>query len=151
MLNVADRVKKALFDKGWTVKKLCAEIDVSEQGYKHMVEKDSWKLQNLVKIAEVLELPLTYFITEQADATIEPQRKAVEENHFGNQVAERILEEFQALKSQLSIKDRQIDGLQRTVDALISRQITPAANFLKDVPYEGRIVPLYSISEKATA
>lgn len=73
--------------------------------------------------------------------------KPLETATFGDQVVERLMEEFAKLREQLSVKDRQIEGLQRTVDALISRPVTPAGNFLKPAINTGKIIPM-PISKK---
>ncbi|WP_020603161.1 helix-turn-helix domain-containing protein [Spirosoma spitsbergense] len=51
-------------------------------------------------------------------------------------------ENFARLAKQLESKDKQIEGLQRTVDALISRPATPASNFLKPATFTGKVLPL---------
>ena len=167
MVNVAEKIKKALFEKGWTQRKLCNEIEMSENGYKKMVENQSWKLETLEKIANALELPLTFFITneelkfDQSPILESDRNKPGEDSSFGSQVIEKVLEEFRELKSQLSIKDKQIDGLQRTadslqrtVDALLGNPQLREKSFNKPVSKAGKVIPLNSknrVEEKEVA
>ncbi|PRY47149.1 hypothetical protein CLV58_101215 [Spirosoma oryzae] len=154
MVNVAERIKKALFAKSWTVKKLCGAIEVSEAGYKHMVENNSWKLHNLSKIAEVLDMPLTALVSEEEPEIV--SRPSGESEAYLQDHLKRLEENFARLSAQLETKDRQIDGLQRTADSL-QRYVdtllgsTPAnekadkkaKSFLKPATETGRVVEMY--------
>ena len=60
----------------------------------------------------------------------EQSNKSADAGQFGDQVLLRILDELHVIKEQVTIKDRQIEGMQRTIDALLSRPVA-AANFPK--------------------
>ena len=122
MINVANRVKKALFDKGWTQKKLSFELDVSENGLKNMLDKNSWKIETLQRIAEKLDLPLTYFVTEeeQNSSPFENVKQEVKGDKY-LQDHLKTLELESRFLNLLEAKDRQIEGMQRTIDALLGK------------------------------
>ncbi|WP_461062655.1 helix-turn-helix domain-containing protein [Spirosoma horti] len=77
--------------------------------------------------------------------------KTLDGRSFGSEVAGRILEEFRGLKDQLSIKDRQIDGLQRTIDVLLSGRQAPEKSFPKPVSRTGRVFEMYPRNEAKRA
>ncbi|MCX6216594.1 hypothetical protein [Spirosoma sp.] len=97
------------------------------------------------------EISPTYLMRGEGEIMKVEVEKASIGNSFGSQVVEKILEEFQALKSQLSIKDRQIDGLQRTseslqrtIDVLLtSRQPADKTSFRNPVLGTGSTKPAY--------
>lgn len=153
MQNVSEQIKKALLSKGWTQRRLCTEINVTENGFRKTADGNTWKLDTIVKIAEVLEMPVSYFISDN-DYPVPAVSTIVDEKSFGAEVLTKIVEEFNSLKTQLSIKDRQIDGLQRTVDALLGNPAIREKSFNKPVSKAGKIIPLNSknrVNEKEVA
>ena len=120
MTNVSERVKKALLDKGWTQKKLCGEIDVTETGFRRMAENNSWKLETLEKMASALGKSIVYFVAEEEknDDTI---KKSLPEGDYLSEFLQKMEENFASLTSELAVKNQQIAGLQRTVDALVGK------------------------------
>ncbi|MBN8820785.1 MULTISPECIES: helix-turn-helix domain-containing protein [unclassified Spirosoma] len=80
----------------------------------------------------------------------EGSTKPTDNESFGNQVIERLLDEFTKLREQLSIKDRQLEaadkraeGLQRTIDALLNRPLTSTGNFPNDVAAGRSVVRIH--------
>lgn len=117
MLDVPSRVKKALFEKGWTQKKLCAEIDVTETGFKRMAENNTWKLDTIEKMAKALDKPIVYFVDEYEENSKQKDDLTSKGNFGAN-----VLEELKALfEEEIRVKNQQIAGLQRTVDVLVGK------------------------------
>jgi len=68
MLNISEikiRVKKILSEKGWSMKELLQKIDVSEQGFAYMLKNETMKVTTLLKIAELLDVPVSYFLLSE--------------------------------------------------------------------------------------
>jgi DNA-binding Xre family transcriptional regulator len=68
-LNFKKALDKALEAKQISIKKLAAEIDMTEQGFYKMLKNDSVKVATLERIAEVLELPITFFFDYETKVT----------------------------------------------------------------------------------
>ncbi len=48
-----------------TLKQICAQIDITEQGLQRMFSNNSMKIDTLEKIATVLNVPVAYFFSEE--------------------------------------------------------------------------------------
>jgi len=66
------RIKSELEFKEMTIKDLCYQIDVTEQGLHQMIRKKSMKIEILERISHVLELPVTYWFEEATSASNHP-------------------------------------------------------------------------------
>jgi DNA-binding Xre family transcriptional regulator len=62
MKNFAEKLKKALKDKGVKQKELAVRIGMSEAGLIKMIANGSVQVETLEKICEELEIPITYFL-----------------------------------------------------------------------------------------
>ena len=103
MVNISNRVKKALFEKDWTQKKLCSELGITENGLKKMMDSNRWKLETIEGMSKVFGLSMDYFISESEqkfdsftgqDAYLREHLSQLEAN-------------FTRLSSQLERKDQQ--------------------------------------------
>jgi len=63
------RIKSELECKEMTIKDLCCQIDVTEQGLHQMIRKKSMKIEILERISYVLELPVTYWFEDTTNAS----------------------------------------------------------------------------------
>ncbi len=116
-MDIAIRVKKALFDKGWTQKKLCAELNITETGLKYTMDNNSWKVETLDKISGLLGLSITYFLVENEE-NLDSKFRSNSNGAFG----EHVIEELKAMfEEEIRAKNQQIAGLQRTVDVLVGK------------------------------
>jgi len=60
-----DKIKRTIKDKKITLKHLSYEIGVTEQGLIKMFNNHNLKVETLEKIAQALEVPVSYFFDEQ--------------------------------------------------------------------------------------
>lgn len=120
MINVPDRVKKALFEKGWTQKKLCAEIDISENGFKNMADKNTWKLETLEKMAYALGVPVSYFVMD-ANENLDSIQKSKSNDGSFQEFSQRMEAKFDKLTSELDIKNQQIAGLHQMLISVLGK------------------------------
>jgi transcriptional regulator with XRE-family HTH domain len=61
-----DKIKKLAKRRGFTLKELIAQIDMSEANYYKCVKRGSIETRHLEKIADVLVAPPTYFFDESS-------------------------------------------------------------------------------------
>ncbi|NBA78904.1 helix-turn-helix domain-containing protein [Emticicia sp. ODNR4P] len=62
MKNFAEKLKKALKEKGMTQVELCEKIGMSQGGIKRMIDSGSTRVDTLEKICEILGVQITYFL-----------------------------------------------------------------------------------------
>ncbi len=60
-----NRIKIELERKGVSVRDLCYQIDITEQGLHQMIRNKSMKIEILERISYVLDLPMSYWFSEQ--------------------------------------------------------------------------------------
>ncbi|QMW04045.1 hypothetical protein [Spirosoma foliorum] len=155
-----ERIETLLKEGRHSKKSLYDTLEMTAPGFEYMLKHNTLSAKRVEQIAAFFQMS----VAELTESQQEP--KLVEPASFGAQVADRILLEFEKLREQLAIKDKQLEaadreleaameiskGLQRTIDALISRPgIASGSNFLNGVPSEGRVVPMYPKNEKAVA
>jgi transcriptional regulator with XRE-family HTH domain len=124
MINVSERVKKALFDRGWTQKKLCGEINITETGFKRMADNNTWKLDTLEKMATALGVPIVYFVTDD-------EKNTTQDNYL-REILQRMEESMNKLTTELSVKDRQIEKLIDLLGKLEGAILEPLSNYTGD-------------------
>ena len=74
------RIKTELENKNMTIKDLCMQIDVTEQGLHQMIRKKSMKIEVLERISCVLGFPVTYWFESKTSAGKPP-------SNIGNTIA----------------------------------------------------------------
>ncbi|GAB4047025.1 hypothetical protein [Spirosoma litoris] len=147
---IKDRIEELLKEKKETKKALYEFLGMTAPGFDYMVKHSSYTASRLEQIAEFFEMTVDQFRGVSQTET----KKVISSESFGNQVADRLLEEFAKLREQLAIKDRQLEaadkraeGLQRTIDALISRPVTPSGNFLNDVAARRSVIRMHPATQ----
>jgi transcriptional regulator with XRE-family HTH domain len=63
-MHYISKINLLLTIKKVTVRKLASEIGVSEVGLHNMLKSGSMKVETLTKIAECLDVPLSYFFED---------------------------------------------------------------------------------------
>lgn len=62
MENFAEKLKKALKEKGLTQGELCEKIGMTPGGLKRMIDHNTTRVDTLQHICKELNIPITYFI-----------------------------------------------------------------------------------------
>jgi transcriptional regulator with XRE-family HTH domain len=124
MINVSERVKKVLSDRGWTQKKLCGEINITETGFKRMADNNTWKLDTLEKMSTALGVSVVYFIEED--------EKSTTHDTYLRDILQRMEESMNKLTVELSVKDRQIEKLIDLLGKLEGAILEPLSNYSGD-------------------
>ena len=75
--------------------------------------------------------------SSKMEVTPKPENSSYLQEHL-----KTLEENFKRLAAQLESKDKQIDGLQRTVDSLLGRSFSMPAS------ETGRVIPLHSVKKK---
>lgn len=95
-----NKIKEKCFELNISIKYLCQEINISEQGLNQMIRNQSMKIEVIENIAKVLDIPVCYFFEE--DFKIQERKK--EECPLCREKEERIKDKeeiIQLLKKQL--------------------------------------------------
>ncbi|TAG00293.1 MAG: XRE family transcriptional regulator [Cytophagia bacterium] len=84
MENLSFRIEKKLSEMGWTKKKLCAELDITENGFKKMLDLGSIKFETIKKICKILNVPLIFFEDNQTNVSFNQNNILVEKDKKTN-------------------------------------------------------------------
>jgi transcriptional regulator with XRE-family HTH domain len=120
MTNIPEQIKKALFEKGWTQKKLCSEIDVTENGFKRMADNNTWKLETLEKISIALGAPVSYFLGE-TNINFDQHKldkSAGKDDVYLQEYLRKLEDKFNKLLDQLAVKDHQLESKDQQIGNL---------------------------------
>jgi transcriptional regulator with XRE-family HTH domain len=88
-MHYINKIKFLCDKKNITLKKLASEIDVSETGLHQMINKSSMKVETLVKIADFLDVPLSYFFEDS-----EKNTNIVDANDFLEVLKQMVIEKM---------------------------------------------------------
>ena len=70
-MDIIDKkIREALKNKGWTMKKLVGELNLTESGYTYMIKHNSIKVETLLKIATVLNTNVGFFFEDETNISI---------------------------------------------------------------------------------
>ncbi len=58
------KIKTELEHRGITIKEICRQVEITEQGLHQMIRNGSMKIEVLERISEVLGLPVAYWFDE---------------------------------------------------------------------------------------
>lgn len=64
LLFIETRIRELAKQKGVSIAKLSKNIGMSRNGFDTTFQNESLKIGTLIKISEVLEVPMSYFISE---------------------------------------------------------------------------------------
>jgi len=66
-MDLENDIKKLLFDKKMSIELLAAKIEMTRQNLANIFKRNSIETKHLQKIADVLEVPITYFFGNKTD------------------------------------------------------------------------------------
>lgn len=133
-MNLESNIKRALRERGWSVRKLCKTIGMTEANMYRIFKKGSIKTETLQKIADALEFPMAYFLgeisfeearggekkeeakasdKEKADAKPRAKPRAKAKTDEANESNEVLHEKIRSLEERLADKQQIIELLIR--------------------------------------
>lgn len=62
--QVNDKIRNILRVKSITVKEFCKKIGITENGFSKAIKNNSLRVETIIKISEVLDVPVSYFFTD---------------------------------------------------------------------------------------
>jgi len=95
-MNLETKIKDILDKKQKTIKWLTSEIEMSEQNIYKIFKRNSIETSHLIKIAEVLEVPVAYFFEEGNEPSC-----AVKKTDLQTSRIEQLMIENSALKDEI--------------------------------------------------
>ena len=114
---LGERLKKAVSESRLTAEEVANGLGISKSNLYVLYKKDSFELEYVKKASQLLGLSVSYFLDEEKTETT----KSADGGAFGNSVLQEIRQEMRMLREQLIVKDQQMAGLQRTIDALVGK------------------------------
>ncbi|GEM_PF-2524557 len=114
---LGERLKKAVSESRLTADEVANGLGMSKSNLYVLYKKESFELEYVKRASQLLGLSVSYFLDEKQPLP----SKSSDGGAFGSSVLQEIREEIRILREQLSVKDQQIAGLQRTVDALVGK------------------------------
>lgn len=128
MEKLKEKIKEALQKKGWTQKKLIVEIEMSESGFINSVDRGSMKLSTLEKIAEALEVPISFFISDESLSTTKSK---------SDDFAEKLIQQYE---KQLQKLERERSTLETNNQLLMKLVEKEFLGKLKECASTGRVL-----------
>lgn len=125
-------IKTLMLENKVTVRRMCKEIGVTESGFWKMLKNGSVKTSTLEKIAQVLEIPVTYFFEDAQQISKPPSQIQGHYNQVanGNNVKQHLsIGEYESeiiylkekigdLKEIIKLKDEIISELRSKIERL---------------------------------
>ena len=99
LVSLKENIQKRLNELGKTMKELVTNIEMSEPGLYKMFSNGSMKIKTLIKIANVLEMPIEYFF-QSNDYNSPKQNQILEDQNLGYNTNNRVLDELEIIKKQ---------------------------------------------------
>lgn len=107
MNEVYEKIKKLANNRSMTISELCHKVGITESGFHAAVKNNSLKLKTIQIIAEVLEVPQSYFFEENQNNLSTNSSKSKTDSKKNN--------ESYFYEMLLAEKDKRIDFLQGLV------------------------------------
>jgi transcriptional regulator with XRE-family HTH domain len=108
-----NKIKSLASENKISLKELADKINLSEQGLHSGIKKQTLSVTNLEKIAEVLEVPVSYFFEDKEDV------KKIINNTNGNiQVGQNNKSNAKTESEALAVCRKEIEGLKRENELL---------------------------------
>lgn len=123
MDQLLDRIKERVAQRDSplrTVKSVAETIGMSEAGFYVMLKRGTTKMGTLMAISKALAVEPSYFNDDKQNA-IQTKNTNFSDEDTSDRFERTLSEMREIFEEQLRAKDRQIDGLQRTVDVLLGK------------------------------
>lgn len=118
--DFSKRVDDLLRRERRTKKSLYEHLNMSSQGFDAMMRNNSFTASRLGDVANFFGISIAEFYSSEMSDTKERQEVAGGDAYLQDHLVS-LEENFKKLLEQLQVKDQQIAGLQRTVDALVGK------------------------------
>lgn len=113
-------ISELLKKKKMPQKDFCERVGLTDVSLRRIIERNSTKTETLERIAEVLNVPISYFFGEQPGLIISGEHNQVH-NGQGNQIMMTPEQkEIEHLRELLTEKDKVVDEKERLIQVLLS-------------------------------
>jgi transcriptional regulator with XRE-family HTH domain len=134
-LNIEEKIKKLAKDKNLSIRQLCIKIEITESGLNYTLKNNTLKIETLQKIADVFEVPISYFfvddnnlktefLTEKLKRLSNSSEIFEKANETAIEATERLIgileNKVEILTNENKIKYSNIIDKQKTISNLIS-------------------------------
>ncbi len=120
--GLATRVELICQKRGLTYNKLAKELDMSSTTFYQLTSgrTKQLSLEVLIKFHQVLGINIEWLVTGDGNMLSAGSKNGEESKHPQHQLS-TLEQKLDKLLDQIAVKDRQIEGLQRTVDVLVGK------------------------------
>lgn len=98
------KIRILMRERKLTRQDMAYRLGITPHGFDYMLENQSMKVDIIEKISKILNVPITYWFTENMEVNLEQNSP------------EAVVPDKELLVEQLKIKDRQIDFLQQQIE-----------------------------------
>lgn len=132
-------IRQIVDEKTISPTQLSKVLGISKQAVYNNFKRTDMNNSELIKWAEALGVTTEELVSRSTMGSI-PEENRPESNYLLEHLT-NLEEQFRALSEQLRVKDKQMEGMQRTIDVLLGKS--------KDVMQllATRVIPMYSESE----
>ncbi len=109
---LGERIKDALKNAGITYAKAAAEMGISEGSLYNIFKKDSFEISYLLKISELVGLPASYFLEDNAS-----RPSTIQAGDF-NQAGNNLTQKIKGSKAPAQETAKQLEDCQRDNESL---------------------------------
>jgi len=90
-LNLGDKIKSAIKQSGKSRKEIAYEMAISEANIYKLYKSSDTKVMTLIKLAEVTDLPLTYFLDIEESEQVKELREKLDKERINNKLSVMLL------------------------------------------------------------
>jgi transcriptional regulator with XRE-family HTH domain len=115
-------IKELAKEKRYSIRQLCKKIEISETGLYKTLKNNTLKVETLQKIADVLEVPITYFF-ERSAAGLLYQVEQVKNLENQLKIATQTIDDYRFLLGMLkALKITDENGTIQNISELLNKK-----------------------------
>lgn len=111
-----NKLKSALSEKKITIEKFCQELGMSTGGFHMMIRNETMKVSLLERIAEYLDVPVSYFFEESTLPTKLSNTSAVSSGLKSDRLNRAVEQLIKAKDDQIQEQKEQIEFLRNIIN-----------------------------------
>lgn len=121
--KIEENVLSAIGGRGITQKEVYEKLSFSPNGWREMLKRRSMTVQNLIKIAQILEVEPQFFFTEgtNTDNVVKDAKAKYVVQQNGNGSNHAIIDENKSLKDEVDFLRKQVEMQVKIIENLTKK------------------------------